>query len=1174
MSFYNTIRQNLITAAEEAAKKTDRSSTGESKNSYTTTSSTILTEYRDEIGYLGSKKAFSVTQDSSSTMAYFLNTMSNAGTQLVIDTYNGSSGADALNKGPRIIPVIPYRYLLADYGLLKNLKDKFSNQPVDNTGTSLLFNPGFTRGTKGQSSSVGFGDLDTYIGSAERFEINLTRGQQQALIGDSFVFWRDTSGSYQNVVARISSISIDDYQASMIVIPDSTTKDILYLSVSSRVTLKMDYKYALGDWHTGQQISWCVPVVLKYEIDKSSVSSLKWKLQDPISWTYPFLLSQYDDITPTVSSGLENKSVISGRHIYHSENNKSQGAFWPLDHGAVVDISWNDHHTTDRLEIVSARGEERDVKYSSKDSKNISKVYHLFESFSTDAYNSPSNIYVIANYPHSVINSIQIESKDDFVFIGLDVLNISKDGNIPFVQLISRQTFNSKISSKLSLIKFTNSTYPDILLSSSGKFYIHLSSATKNIGYILNLPNTLSEVAALGNSSMDIHSLKSVISNPQISLEKQLDGIPWGNAKNVWQKPDATTLYYSRTTDNVGVIRDLDKVTSRRFMLSNSSVNGDDFMCIQEVRNYSKYMSLKYYNEFKIEGRDLLLAGTDNQIQSVQSSGLASGEYFIANLKKAGDSAGDYRTGLAIEKVYRSPASFTLGSPQVEYWRDPVFGSDYWKSDGYDWDQDRGIKLQINITGCYGVWSKDNPLTIQSYNDSLKESVDPNRRGGVEVNTNRRSDFDFKYYGNKESFENSFSSWRGGYSANPTNTFKVSCTYNDRNILMGTKNIANIHPSFWSYDETGDFNCYIPITIKPPVDANGRDFTQADYVLSGVSMNVQAINKYGVLLNEKTLSFDIAPPDATGYIRSSNGYKSIGDIEFVYYRNSTKNSSTFTELHDIVSYTQAQNGEGVKTGRSLSLKGFGDSSGTYKKYASESLSRGMGIHYNYIPKLYGLKPNRTGDNINELSEVVTYCKGHRFSLANVSLYMGIGGSYGSNLLSKFGDYSDTYNYVDVDNDQVDFKATIDINHENWQLLDPRSNYSDSDIYPCISGIYIYTIGELIWPEINKYHKDIFKPVTGDNTKTYPNVEGTHGYGKSWWKTLVDGGYFPDGVDQLYATGIYFPGTASSLSSQDITLSIYKSGRYRVYLTIEDEFGQFSEFCLTNPTNYYQFPFED
>lgn len=1173
--------ENRITAFGNVVSDDTITTVTGTSDSYPTRSSVGIHEYQDDIGYYSSKKAFSVSEDSSSTVAYILNNRASGGTQLVIDTYKAASGSFELNKSARIIPTIPYRYTLADYNLLKSLKGQFADQPVDNTGSSLLFNPGFTRGTRGDVSSVNFGDLEFYKSNAERYEINLTRGQESALVGKNFTFWKNPSKVDQTVITNISNIKIDDYQASMIVIPESTTKDIIYLSISSKVTLHFKYRYNGGVWHTGQQMSWCVPVVLKYEVDKSAISSNAVMNLDPIAWTYPISLDDFHDITSTDSSGLENKAVISGRHVSHLEAKKVQNAFWPFGQGALVDIAWNENFTTNRLEVVASIGKEEDLNDSISHSRNITHVYQSFEEFSVNAYNPPNSIYRILKEPKAITQTLQIEVKDDLIWVVGSQRNTSVSEVSPITFLLGIRSYETTRRKIISYTRFTNADSPDIVLSPSNKFYLHILCVSNATSYILNIPNTRYDADSMRNSLINTSNLANAISEPKISLEHQLPGNLWARSPGVLKKPDASDVYYSKLTNNVGVNPSMKKIISKRFLTSHSTSGGNDILEIHDVLNISHGSSLKFETRIRINDTSFTSSVVDNQIRSVQGSGLPDGDYYIADLYRANStgpsskkSTTNPRNGLTPRKVYRSPEEFNLGKPQVEYWRDPLFGSEYWKNDSYDWDQDRGVKLQINITGCYGVFSEDNPLSLQSFDDSLTPNTDPNRRGGIKVNEKRRSDFDFKYYGNKEAFQATFSTWNGGYAANPTNAFKVSCNYNGQNILIGTKDKANIYPTFWSYDETGYFHCYIPITIDPIVDANGRDFTQANYALSGVEMTVEAVNKYGTTLDNKTLTFDIEPPDATGYIRSNSGYKTVTDAEFIYYRDATKNSSTFTEIHDIIPYSQAQNGEGIKSGQTLSLKGFGQSTGTLKTYSSSSLSRGMGVHYSYVPKLYGLKPNRTGTTVNESTNIVTYCKGHKYSIDNVELYTGISGSYSSNLLSNFGTYASTYNYVDVTNNYMDFKVTFDLDHENWQLLDGRKNYVESNVYPCVSAIYVYTFADLIWNNITKDYKELFQPVIGDNTLTYPNVTGTKGFGKFWWNYLVDNSLYPDGDASLYATGIYLPGTSSSLSSQDIILSIYKSGRYRIYLTVEDEFGQFSEFCLTNPTNYYNFPFEE
>lgn len=1122
----------------------------------------------DELAYKGNKKGFSVTETASHVISYMSNSStSNNGSMAVVDTWFGSNGSVKLRKGPRIVPYIPYRFTFSDTKMLNLLKVPLSKQPQEAVGTKLLYNPGFDRGSYGDVGSINFNDLDTYKDSARRYEINLLRGDESSMIGQTFRFWNSTDPAFSDLRITPSNIRMDDYEVGMVVIPEDDHYDLLYLSVCSRVTTHCSYQYGSGQKVEGRQLEWSVPIVLKYRVSKSYTTSGNnsgkiYKLH-PIAWGYPVSTSSQYNINTVSSSGLENTQMIMGRQVLAVDKyGKKQSSWWPMDLGCLCDIDWNS--SFNRLEIACIRTETIDIFAKSGTSYTSSRNYHSNTSFPDNKYNHLIRSRAYHWDSTRIPEHLQITMAGSIAWITSVMRSYNKDevSSGPQVLLESRRTVSgASISTKLSRMSIMNADSSDVCVSSLGNSYFSFVDIKNNRSLLFSIPSN----GIIASYVVDPEALCLREGGYGLTL-KNTQKFNWLERLEKIYRPFAKDIYVSRITSNGGPIHKLNYLNFNRYILSNRSVDSVDVVTYQDIHSRSKD-GIRWFEsrDFIIDKNQTVTKTEINRIEAVQMSGVPTGQSFVSLLNSTYDTK-----GLDAYEVYRvSIDEFRFGSPVIEYWRDIVFGSGYWKNDDHQWDENRGIKIQVNITGCFGIRSVANPLTVNDWDSSIP-AIDPNRPGGVKIDLRYRPDMSFRYSGDKEVFEDTFNTFSGGYWAVPSNKFEVTCTWNGENILSDTDSKLKLYPSFWGYDEGGYFNCYLPISINTPIDESNRDFTNADYVLSGVVLTAHAYNSYGKLMTTDSFTFDIDPPNPTGYVRS-DVYKTVGDISFNYYRDSAKNSTTYTEIHDIVKYSHPQDGEGIKNSTTTSLRTFNQNTGTFT-IPSASLSRGEGIHYTYSPKLYGIK----AENGIQTTKSVTYCNGHRYSLGDVALYVGMTGVYGSDILTSFSSWKKPYQYVDINNSGMEFKAVVDVNHENWQLVSPRSSYSDINIYPGISGIYIYAVDGLNWGpgmKENGYDKE-FVPVIGDNTKTYPNIRGDLGWGKFWWEDYFLANSIPliDGVG-VYATGVYLAGTSASVSSQELILPIWKSGRYRVYLTVEDEFGQFSEFCLTNPTFNYNHPFE-
>lgn len=1114
----------------------------------------------DMVSYIGGKNGFTGTETSWGTVAYLALTKATAnGDRVGISIWYNTGDGSYQAKGLTLYPVIPIRFAFNDDLFLDRLKLGLSKQPKT-LSNYLDFNPSFQRGDYGNVSQIGLSSLVTEKETMPYYEINLTRDDLSLLINQNIRTFKAQESDEVNLLIRPRSIRVDDYNVSILARPKSGDPgtDYLYIGLSYAVSIDGDYKLGKYPWVSNRRIRYSIPQILLYELDKDNIKSRSDVFLSPDSWTYPF---RHGNIDSSKAGNHWNKRIISGRKI--------SGAFWPYDLGSLLDITYSSDVSS--LLSYCIRGETSDAPLNTN-SDSRSNHYAGPISFTSEGYyaNTGISLYPFRIDFGTIANHVEIESKGGMVWLTSSLRETKSPTTSPKVMLAGCAPNSYKLKFPVGTKTINNCDRGSISFSDDGDVYLHYISPIQKKRFIVTIPNTPSGYLnfAIGSSTGDTLHLNPFVTN-------KWNG-PYSNNYNTntlsYKRPYVDRIYFSVSTDNTTLNPNLAVVDNQSYLTVNRAISSQEIIDVTDIRyDDSSYISPKYFTTFITPNNQIISYQSDNVLPSTNTSGLASSEYFQAKVSPNSSTKGNF-----IHRVWKTGLdSWEWGLPVPEYWVDPVFGSGYWEHQDISWDRDRGVRLQINVTGCYGIRSVANPLTTSDWNTSLPP-IDPSRRGGIAIDTTRRPDMLFKYSGNKQKFLETFSTWRGGYWAVPEKRFKVKCTHNGQNLLLranaGNKYTDEIFPGFWNYDETGYFNCYLPLDLKFP---DNYDFTDPNFILNDVKLEAWALNSYNQAIGYKKMTLTIDPPNPTGYIRSDVGYKTDGDIVFSSYRDSTRNSNTYTEIHDIIGHIHAQDGEGVQTTAAGTIAGFGSSSGIYRTFSASNLSRGEGIHFTYVPKLYGVKPNRTGGTSNEITKAVTYCKGHKYSIDNVKLYMGISGTYGNNLLAQFSEFTDPYQYVDVSGDHLDFKAVFDINHENWALSSPRSSYSDINVYPGISGIYIYTLEGLEWaPALHANDYSIeFVPVPGDNTLTYPNVDN-YGWSKFWWKDyFVSLGIPLSEGSGIYATGLYLPSTSASLNDQEIILPIYKSGRYRIFLGVEDEFGQFSEWCLTNPTRNYNHPFE-
>lgn len=496
-----------------------------------------------------------------------------------------------------------------------------------------------------------------------------------------------------------------------------------------------------------------------------------------------------------------------------------------------------------------------------------------------------------------------------------------------------------------------------------------------------------------------------------------------------------------------------------------------------------------------------------------------------------------------INSAYVAP--IILGSHvDVLYWNDPTMGSGYY-IDNLSKVSIDGIPLVLEIPNCTGIFSKF-PVSLSTWDENIK---------GIEIDKDLRPDMNFILGGDYNTFKNAIGTWSGGYWATG-NDVKITLTDAIGTNLLYGGNTQTLKPLYWRYDSAGSFI----INLIPKLDFSRpsgiETFNDPNFTVWNCSLNVQFFDKFGLLHAQKTFNFNIDPPNINGSISVNGGItKSISDINFTMSRDAAKGSETYTELHNVkkCKYDKVKN----IIVEDPPFNYFNSNiSSDIITINNTNLNRGDYCYISYEPLLNGIKPGIKG-GIAYTNSVVN-CKKHRYSIDNVSLnFMTPGvysGVYGSNVIDLISE-KNPYIYTNIANSGV-LRVTFDINHEDWNL---GLNYTDAQIYPCISTIYILAIPPSNFESYLTSFKSIYIPY--DTAETYPNVE----LSISQINTLL-------GLNGVYSSSVSLGGTDPSLSSYVMQLTINKSNKYRVFIGVLDEYNQVSFWCITNKTNKFNIPF--
>lgn len=1098
----------------------------------------------EHIGNYNHHKGFSGAEaDNGKIITYNVMSIDDSlGKRLLLDTSYSLDGV-TFKKGSRFYLSIPYRIRLSDYNFVQNLAPSFSKEQQSGAG-DLLFNKGITYSST--DNTLQFNSSIFQDNTIPWAEINFSRKQIEQLQGKDLQIYKTSvkKAYFDNV-----DIKVYDLQAGIIVRNFDNDYDYVYLTITSEIlfttAIRLENYYIDGRLLRSEKLPisrYIVPqtVILKYKISRSDVIlPHNYKEQKPISWAYPYKLEPIEPTKITASTSLWANTFKT--FILESAN-------WPIPigiRGAINDI------TLDASNNLITFGGFGRFSYSfyhhfSYRSTKITFVDNSFVIGSERIYDDVFDEYIRNNFTPTKL-SVSYDTTNDRLgyFISLQSKNLgenstgSSDSILGITDVSTFETPNHLIkkriiSGKYALIDIEDTTFTIGFYDKLGhRYYIYTlpdpstltNSIRSNIGSSGGQLSSLG-LNLLGSKSMTINEVlgKTVIISRTI-YSKYSKSTIYPNIRDKFRK--FATVYYYDIYSNDKTAFSPDKSLRQVYDL-NFTKSGPLRYAIET----SKVINITNIKEF-VYLRDSINKNT-NSIVSSNDHLSGNYDYFIGNLNSNNTFLN------SVDLIDFNSANINIsGDMSGIFWVNPIFDEN--GIDGIT-PKGEGIFLQLTMYNCSGFYS-NGALTSNSFDRSI---------GGVPLQSNTA--WNFKLAGDYNVFSSSYNSWQGGYWADLINNWKISLKY------LGTEliNHQGKYPSIWHYDDTGIFHMNLPVFLdtKPGgqelTDALNRKWTNENFALSGIEYDLTLFDVTKNGYTNSTGLIDIEPPSPSGSI-STSIYKTINSVTFNMIRDSRSNSNTFTTVKEVNQIRYKRNGdEEIR----IKLNPYTDTSTSSDTLVKNigNLERGGSTQIQYKSRLYDIKGTTPPvKNTNRVYMV----KGHRFSLHDVEIYLN-----SSDVTSRIKNES-PYIFIDTDGSvQIDIKYRVE--HENWDEYPGASMYN---IYPYIKNIYCFAKKAQNYSvvENNPYENITWYSAPPNNVaETYPNH--TEAFGQ-YLKGQYTNASFKDS-DSGSSTTVRL-----DVGDKDLQFNITESNKYQFFLIIEDEFDQYSTFCITNIKNNYNIPFK-
>lgn len=1111
-------------------------------------------------GNINSKKGIVSTFDATAgTIVYALSTVNcSTGTQVIIKTYTGTTRN--LVERNTLVPEIPYRIFTNDYNHFNKI---LTPSLLNHKDAFLKFNPGIIQNGN-KFVLVDDGNMFA-TNSTSMIQINVPRATLSSFsLDNEYQAWKNTNNQYTLHVGALYKAY--DIQASIIVKKDEVEPELydwIYLTVCSRVDINCRYiNKAKSSSYNNDYWYYSMPVTLKYKVTKMILGITIPEVLVPVSWTYPLPLEwTYATNYPTYMSRINPINTSYATHMWNyniiPSIVKKDYMYIPQSFGCLADMCYE---SDSKQLIYTSIGNYVRGKDSGgspyRQTNTLCSVDLSSNGFCLPNSNSKA---LVIDVEDEICGQLTVESISG-TYVALAHDSYTQNTNYTHLSFYDSNTLKN-----ISNISFIGASKSDLTLQLETLYYKYNTDSQDAIVYQFPTINS-TFISTLNSYFGTTHGVKNVFLNAGMILKSQLKTYPFERSfiqYAISTNPKKIFMIDKYSNDNT-LIQNLSTINSKNLYLFFSSNN-----MIMSLIKYDSHQEVAYQIKDINSGQDEPMVNGEswifNHMFGSQYDGYENEDYIISKIKSS------YTPTVDFVRKY-NPVNFTLGNTATsQYWADPTLGQNYLDDQEtvLKDSQKSGITLIINIDGCNGIYSVANPLSLLSYNESLKPSINPEKPGGVEIDSITRPDISFKYSGIKSIFQSSFSSSQGGYWAQSDGILILTCKGPlGNNILYGSDKME-IAPNIWHYDHTGTFNMQFGLNLDLTNAGAALPYTHPDFILSNCELKVIFKNKYGKILATNSYVFDIDPPNGSGIIYTAdNRTKTTAWMNFYLNRNATKGDVDYTEILNVSKIHRSIWKKEYNISPPYNYIENGISSKTFKMH-SDAIGRGDYIYYQYEPKLNGTKPIIASNNGVAYSEMMTRCTGHKYWINNVSVRFGFGGSFGNNVIDDIKNQN-PFIYIDTINSSCEVKTTLDIHHENWADGSIRDLNVEESIYPLISGIYMLVIDEQL--NRSQYFNLTSLPALQttfkayDDALTYPNIDLKT---TPAIKHLIN--VESDGV---YATGLFMSPTVTSLENQEITVDIKKSGRYRIYLEVEDEFGQFSTWCITNKQNNFNYPFNE
>jgi len=1080
-------------------------------------------------GYLNSCNTTAYTKNSSHEMMYVVNPIpeSTYGQVFAIDIW-GKEGGQWKSFRP-LQPEPPFRFLFSDKAFLQKSStfiDTFQWQPK--SGNDLVLNPGFQH-TKGSGLTLPADYLSTPDNST--CAINLVQSQLFYLNRADFFWVRDTKVRCMQVRYCIPQVSIA-------VVADISNPNIDHVWVSC--VTRMDvilYKYSD---QTQVAYTWTTPSVLKYDIDKSTIIANRNRefnvrnsfYQNPTAWTYAVSPEEYQvngglptAIRPTKINQNVGGTILTNQWNYFVKNVGGNGLNIGSTLGDMVSLQKFDPSTNSQeLFVTFAHGVYKQKRLTQI---GIAKLLGTETGFFTINPNTKPGIFI-----QDVVRDVAFISSaavGDWIMIGVTCNAFEFNTRTKnMIRIFLLKVNDTTVRGRHVNPSFDRDDIPNFEVASYGNSFVvsftEYSYVTESIRNRIMALQNMDTFYTFFPEYIPGNVLDSIVNNFNLSGATIYPNTFGPLYEGVAQNSRATSYRIMANTHNKSMcsLFNIAPEWTPRTILSSHAKK-----IIVFNNPFYGVTTPNYKNSDRSSFDISTLNRVDNQNMISQNDVTTSSLYIMT-----------FRDDRKYSITELNSQDVSLGTASAYF--NVIPDVDTEKVDSNE------IEVILNFINSSGFWAyKANP-TAADILDYKTQGI------GIGFDTSQlRNDLNVAYGSNASPF--------GYWAITPNCPFTIAL-YADGKLVPTTA-----ADNFWvivGYNDDG--TCIINVRFKVNLsgfpDSSNRRYFDPGYS-KYFTYNVVLKNNIGqnVETAEGTVLFE--PPTPVASITNGGIYKTINPDDNITYVM-TRSVSPKTNILDMAVMKGSKN-LGGPIYQGAQYQRFDDNLTTT---ANISLSmkqclRGEHLRIAYTPKIHqlpGLGPQST--------EAVTMVGGHKYRVENVIVRLD-GTDQTNNIRT-----TDGYLYIKESGTPVAIQVNCNIINEEWPNTYAPYLSTPELIYPTISKVYFLVINTLSNPRtrtltFGRINTTIqFEQLVLGTPATYSNASQAYGI---LLRTHINSP--PSGFD-AFSQEITPAINTVGITNQQFTVNVDKAGVYQAYLLIEDEYQQFSSFCVSNIANNYNIPF--